>query len=198
MPLETFFLLCLFVIVLTGTPGVGNLMLMACGTNFGVRRSLPFLLGTLMGFLTILTLTSAGLLAVVLSMPVLWNALRVACIGYILYLAWMIATAKPKEAAAAEHAPGFWRGYLVHPLNPKAYAMQVAAISQFVAPERYIGDVVTLALTFFFLGGACNAVWLGGGRLLAQLAARPLRFRIINGTLAALMVISTVVSLQMA
>lgn len=198
MPIETLFLLCIYVAVLTGTPGPGNLMLLACGTNFPVRRSLGFLAGTLAGFLSTFTLTAAGLLAVVISVPVLWDGLRIACIGYILYLAWVIAIAKPKTPDAPKNAPGFWRGFFVHPLNPKAYAMQVAAISQFVTPERYTTDALTAAATFLIVGGSMNFSWLAGGKLLARLARNPTHFRILNVSLAALMVVSTLASLHMA
>ena len=40
----------LFLIVSSVTPGPNNAMLMASGVNFGVRRSLPHLLGVQIGF----------------------------------------------------------------------------------------------------------------------------------------------------
>ncbi len=202
MPGDQYVLLCLYVIALTGTPGPANMAFLACGSTYGVRRSVPFWIGTLVGFSVTFSLAVAGLLAVIVSMPWVWNTLRLACLAYILYLAWTIATAPPRpvSAPAAEEsrAPGFLRGFWVHPLNPKAYAMQITAISQFVSPDRYVTDAMTVALTFFCLGGAVNFGWLAGGGVVARLASNPRRFRIVNGTLAALMLVSTAVSLQMA
>ncbi|AXS40253.1 LysE family translocator [Breoghania sp. L-A4] len=202
MSLDQYLLLCLYIIALTGTPGPANVAFLAYGSTYGVRRTVPFWLGTLFGFSMIYVLAVAGLLAIVTGLPWLWNALRVACLGYIVYLAWTIAMASPRPVDAPmpadSRAPGFLRGFWVHPLNPKAYAMQIAAISQFVSPERYVADATTIAITFFCLGGAVNFGWIAGGRILARLANSPLRFRIVNGTLAALMLVSTAVSLQMA
>lgn len=197
MPIDQFILLCLYVTALVGTPGPANLALLACGANFGARTTLPFLFGTLAGFHMIYVLTAAGLLALVTGVPLLWTVLRIACVGYILYLAYTIATARPHERSSASKAPGFWRGFWIHPLNPKAYAMQVAGISQFVSPERYVGDAIILALTFLLLGGALNFGWACGGNLLSGLARNPMHFRVANVSLAILMVASTLASLHL-
>lgn len=198
MPLDQFVLLCLFVVALVGTPGPANLSLMASGLSFGARATLPFLFGTLAGFELIFVLNAAGLLALLQKAPLLWQALRLVCVAYIVYLAIVIVRARPKSGAVADNAPGFWRGFWLHPLNPKAYAMQVAGIAQFVSPERYVADAVVLALTFLLLGGSLNAGWMAGGRLLARLAGRPTRLWAVNATLAVLMVASTIASLHLA
>lgn len=197
VPLDQFILLCLFVSALVGTPGPANMSLMACGLTYGVRSSLPFLFGTLAGFQLIFWLNAAGLFALLQSVPAVWDALRVLCIGYIAWLAWKILRSRPQAATAAE-VPGFWRGFWVHPLNPKAYAMQIAGIAQFVSPERFFADAVTLTLMFALLGGVLNAGWLGGGQLISGLTKNPRILVAVNATLAGLMVVSTVASLHLA
>ena len=54
----------LFLIVSSVTPGPNNAMLMASGVNFGVRRSLPHLLGVQIGFTVMLLCVGLGLHAV--------------------------------------------------------------------------------------------------------------------------------------
>lgn len=197
MPLDQFFLLCLFVIVLVGTPGPANMSLMACGLTFGVGNSLPFLLGTLAGRQVMFCANFAGLFALLKGAPFVWDGLRYLCLAYIVWLAWKIVRSRP-NAAKAKDVPGFWRGFWVHPLNPKAYATQIAAIAQFVSPERYFADTLVLGLTIALLGGALNAGWLAGGNLLARLTQNPRVLLAVNVTLATLMVASTVASLHLA
>lgn len=197
MPLDQFFLLCLFVIVLVGTPGPANMSLMACGLTFGLRPSLPFLLGTLAGRQVMIFANIAGLFALLKGAPLIWDGLRYLCLAYIVWLAWKIVRSSPKSAEAKD-VPGFWRGFWVHPLNPKAYATQIAAIAQFVSPERYLAESLVLCLVIALLGGALNAGWMVGGNLLARLTQNPRVLLAVNVTLATLMVASTVASLQLA
>lgn len=42
--------ICLFAATAALTPGPNNIMLMASGLNFGVRASMPHLLGICLGF----------------------------------------------------------------------------------------------------------------------------------------------------
>ena len=198
MPVEQFLLMCAFIFALVGTPGPANLTLMASGASSGVRAALPFLAGTLIGFLVIFTMNAAGLLAVVKAAPLAWNALRIACMGYIVYLAIAILRARPRADGGAGEAPGFFRGLWLHPLNPKAYAMQVTGISQFVSPERYVADAAVLAAAFVLLGGLLNFGWLVGGSVIGKVSGGLHHLRAVSVSLAGLMVASTAASLFLA
>jgi len=47
----------LFSIVMTITPGPNNIMILASGLNFGIRKSIPYLLGIAIGFPIMLAAT---------------------------------------------------------------------------------------------------------------------------------------------
>ena len=201
MSLEQFALLVLFVVVLTGTPGPANLSLMASGLAVGALRTIPFLLGTMAGFQAIFLLNAAGLAAAVYLVPGLAIALKIACLAYIGWLAWSIATAdpaKPREQRLATPAADFVRGLWLHPVNPKAYAMQVAALAQFASPRPSLLEVAILAATFIFAGGFMNYLWAAGGGAMGRIAQSPSSYRALAVTLSLLMVASVVASLFLA
>ncbi|MEN9755088.1 MAG: hypothetical protein RLZ07_1470, partial [Pseudomonadota bacterium] len=50
MTLETFLALSLYSFATSITPGPNNLMLLASGANFGLRRSVPHIFGIIFGF----------------------------------------------------------------------------------------------------------------------------------------------------
>ena len=56
-----------YALVMGITPGPNNLMLAASGMNFGLRRSLPHILGVLLGFTTLATVAALGLGALYLA-----------------------------------------------------------------------------------------------------------------------------------
>lgn len=198
MPLGQFALLVAFVVALVGSPGPANMTLMASGLAFGARPAVPFLFGTMTGFQVIFWLNVAGLHALLTSAPEVFAVLRIVCIGYILYLAWVIVSRPIAGPSAASRAPGFPRGIIVHPLNPKAYAMQVAAISQFVSPDRYLADALIVSLTFWLLGGILNGLWLVAGSTMRNATTNLRALQVLRIVLAGLMVASTIASLHFA
>src|SRR6267154_494683 len=91
-----------FMFVMSITPGPNNLMLLSSGARFGLRRTLPHLLGITSGFLLVLLVTFAGLDAVILAYPSLKSALTVACVLYLLWLGYQLLRAgSPKDATPA-------------------------------------------------------------------------------------------------
>ncbi|MDJ0932278.1 LysE family transporter [Breoghania sp.] len=187
MPADRFLLLAFYVMALTETPGPANMAFVAVSGSHSIAHTLPFLAGSLFGFTLTFCLAAAGLLAMLSGVPLLWQGLKIA---YITYLAWLIATAPVPAAAPSPSpgadkdpgegtterqaaAPGFLHGFWIHPLNPKTYAMQIAAISQFTSPQHYGADATVIGLTFFFLGGAMNFCWVAGGRLLSYVVRTP-------------------------
>ncbi|SDU06002.1 LysE family translocator [Stappia sp. ES.058] len=197
MPLAQYGVLVLFIAAMVGSPGPANMSLMASGLAFGARPAVPFLLGTMSGFQMIFWLNVLGLYALLQSAPEVFQLLRWMCIGYILYLAWTIVRSGSRQAGRATRVPGFLRGFWVHPLNPKAYAMQIAAISQFVSPDRYLADALLTSLTFWVVGGALNGLWLVAGGKLRSATGNPSFLYTLQVVLAVVMVGSTIASLQM-
>ncbi|MBZ0214912.1 MAG: LysE family translocator [Fimbriimonadaceae bacterium] len=199
MTLEQFFLLFLFVTALVGTPGPANMSLLASGMAHGAINTLPFLVGTMTGFQAILALNAIGLFALISAIPGLLGVLKVLCIGYICYLAYGIATSAPKTAvrspARGRIVGDIVKGFWIHPLNPKAYAMQISALTQFVSPDDNGIQFAIVALTFMIWGGLLNFVWSASGALFNRFADTPSRFRALTCTLAALMIVSVFSSL---
>ena len=50
-----------FALVTSITPGPNNMMLLASGVNFGIRRSLPHMLGISLGFMVLVIAVGMGL-----------------------------------------------------------------------------------------------------------------------------------------
>lgn len=94
-----------FAFVATVTPGPNNLMLMASGANFGFRRTLPHMLGIVGGVSVMALLVGAGMMALFDAVPALNLVLKIVSVGYLLWLAFKIATAAPVEERDADRHP---------------------------------------------------------------------------------------------
>ena len=75
------------------TPGPNNLMLMASGANYGLRRTIPHMLGISIGHAFMVFMVGVLLLQIFDTYPVLKTVLKVVSATYMLWLAWKIANA---------------------------------------------------------------------------------------------------------
>ena len=179
-----------FAFVATVTPGPNNLMLMASGANFGFRRTLPHMLGIVGGLSIMALLVGVGLMALFDAMPVLNLVLKVVSVGYLLWLAFKIATAAPiKERYADSRPMTYLQAAAFQWVNPKAWAMCLSAITLY-APDRSMLSVAIVAGAFALVCFPAISVWAWLGTVVRQWLSNATRLRVFNITMAALLVAS--------
>ncbi len=181
----------LFVIAMTGTPGPGNLTMMAIGQTTGFRSSIPFLIGTAVGCIVLDSLVACGLGEIIIASPVVANTLRIVGLLYILYLAVKIFTIQltPKKVTKRF---SFFEGFLIHPLSPKSWAMAIVAFSQFMKPEQPLVPQVAI-FVFCFLAGLLvfHSSWCAAGALIPRFIDSKKILLAINCVMVSLMVSAT-------
>jgi threonine/homoserine/homoserine lactone efflux protein len=195
MTLDTYAAFVLFVIVMTGTPGIGNLTMMGIGQATGFRSALPFLAGTTVGMLALNSLVGLGLGGLFMASP--RAALAMKCVGaaYILYLAWKLLRMQLAEAGPGRRFT-FVEGVFVHPLNPKSWAMSVVGFSQLADPSLPLAAQLAVFIpTFFVFQVSFHSLWgLAGVVLLRTLRSKSV-LACVNVTLVTIMVGATLYAL---
>lgn len=176
-----------------GTPGPANMALMATGARYGFRAALPFVAGVALGKQLIIWPVGFGLMELAEAAPDVFAALKWACVAYICWLAWKIANLRLSPGHDAPNAPGFWAGLIVHPLNPKAWAMIVTGFTNFVSDGTpALQATATIAICLLSLQIVLHPVWtFGGDRIARTLAGTPAE-PYLMWTLAALTVASVI------
>lgn len=193
MTLSTLLALSAFALVSSITPGPNNLMLMASGANFGLRRTVPHALGVGVGFTVMIALVGIGLMRLFDMWPVLNTALKVVSVAYLLWLAWKMANAAaPENGAAANARPmTFLQAVLFQWVNPKAWTMALSAIALY-APDRSLIAVLLIALVFGIVNLPSVSLWAVMGQGLQGWLSNAARLRAFNWTMAGLLVASLV------
>ena len=87
-----------FALAMSATPGPNNALVAATAANFGLRRSLPQVMGVSVGFPVMLVLVALGAAELLHDAPGVMAALRWVGAAWMLWLAWGIATAAPPSA----------------------------------------------------------------------------------------------------
>ena len=158
-----------------GTPGPANMALMATGARFGFAAALPFVAGVALGKQLIIWPIGFGLMELAETAPLVFDALKWLSAAYIMWLAWKVANLRLRTGGAEGRAPGFLAGLIVHPRNPKAWAMIVAGFTNFVGPDTSaLQATFTIALVLFGCQVVLHPIWtLAGDRIAAHLAGTP-------------------------
>ena len=178
-----------FALVSSITPGPNNMMLMASGANFGLRRTVPHALGVGFGFTLMIVLVGVGLMGLFDLFPVLNIILKVVSVAYLLWLAWKIANAAaPGEGESPRGKPmSFVQAMLFQWVNPKAWSMALTAIALY-APDRNFAAVLLVALIFGIINLPSTSLWAVMGQVLRGWLSSPARLKAFNWTMAALLV----------
>jgi threonine/homoserine/homoserine lactone efflux protein len=182
-------------LAIMGSPGPATISLTAAGSAYGVRRSLGYLAGIIIGTSAVLLAVATGITATLLAVPAVRPILIAAAAAYILWLAYHIATAPPLAARTADaDTPALAGGTFLGVANPKAWV----AIAAVFASARLAGNaaldaagkVAVLAVMIVVI----NATWLAAGASLAPLLRDPRRARVVNAGLAAVLVAAVVLA----
>ncbi len=190
MTYEIFWALTAYAFVSSVTPGPNNLMLMASGVNFGLRRSLPHMAGIGAGFGVMVFLVGVGLSQIFGMAPWLQWPLKAAAVVYMLYLAWKIARAGDVNQGATPARPmTFLQAALFQWVNPKAWVMALGAIAAY-APGHELGTVALVALIFVAVNLPSISLWVVMGQNMRRLLSNRRALRVFNYGMAILLVAS--------
>jgi threonine/homoserine/homoserine lactone efflux protein len=104
--------------VLMGSPGPSTMSVTAAGAAFGLRRSLRYVVGLILGTAAVLVLVATGITTILLSVPRLAPVLMAVSATYIVVLAVRIARVPPlSRQGPAVAAPSFAGGLLLLPIT---------------------------------------------------------------------------------
>lgn len=190
MSYELFLALLGFAFVTSVTPGPNNMMLLASGVNFGLRRTVPHMLGISLGHALMVFLVGLGLASIFTAWPPALTVLKVVSVAYMLWLAWKIAHAgAPGTGKASAQPMTFLQAAAFQWVNPKAWAMALGAVAAYV-PTPSVQAYALVALVFSAVNLPSVTVWAAAGQAVRRWLEGPGRLRVFNVTMAVLLVVS--------
>ena len=173
------------------TPGPNNMMLLASGVNFGFRRTLPHMLGIACGVSTLLAAMALGLGLLFALYPPLSLVLKIAGGGYLLWLAYKIATSTgPGSASGPARPMNFIEAAAFQWVNPKAWMMALGAIAGYFPAASHWSVAVLLIALFWVTGMISITPWAAFGQAVRHLLADPVRLTWFNRAMGAALALS--------
>jgi len=163
-------------------------MLWASGMQFGLRPTLPHVLGIALGIGTMTIGIAAGLGALITTVPQVELGLKVVGSVYLLYLAYKIAGSSVVHQTEIGEPLGWGQAVAFQYVNPKAWVFVVAAVTAF----RPTGFSVTagsglMAVTMMVVVVPSALIWAAGGTFLKQFITSQRAQRVVSLVLALLL-----------
>ena len=170
------------------TPGPNMIYLIGRSITQGRVAGFISLAGVILGFVFYMLCAAFGLTALLLAVPMAYEAVQWAGAAYLLWLAW--AAIRPGARSPLEpradlprDRPGrlFAMGFLTNLLNPKIAVLYLSLLPQFIDPAR--GEVllqaIVLGLTQIVVSFSVNlAIVITAGSVALWFATRPAWLRI--------------------
>lgn len=174
------------------TPGPNNIMLMASGMNFGIKKSFAHLAGVCIGFPIMVILIGLGFSIVFEKLPVLHQVIKIIGVVYLLYLSWLIGSASPDKLESKKSKPfTFLQAALFQWVNPKAWVVATSSISAYTTLDDNIyWQVFAIAAVFFFAAVISASTWLVFGKAIKQVLQSAKQQKLFNITMALVLVAS--------
>ncbi|PWS38450.1 lysine transporter LysE [Falsiroseomonas bella] len=164
-------------------PGPTILLVIGQSLGGGARNALPLAAGVALGDLTAMSLSLAGMGALLAASATAFTALKWAGAAYLIWLGVKLWRA-PVDAAAAPPLPAgraMREAYVVTALNPKSIVFFVAFVPQFLDPARpFLPQAAILVATFVTLGALNAAAYALLAARLSGAVRRPGLRRVLN------------------
>lgn len=192
---DTLIPLALFSLAGTYTPGPNTIMLTASGQAFGFRRSIPHMLGIIVGCVTLFTAFGFGLAQIFQLYPQLHQALRIAGAAYLLYLAWRILRAgDPAGNGEARAAPlTLLEAAAFQWVNVKALTLAVGIVSTFTTVGgNQMAEVALIVAVFTLVMMPSLPIYVLFGVAIRSLLKSDRSRAIVNTIMAALVALSVI------
>lgn len=176
------------------TPGPNTTLSTALAANLGFKRALKFVVSVPVGWGLLFSLCAAGVGSLVLAVPALRLGVQALGIGYLLWLAYKLASARTlTQADAKQLQVTFWQGVMLQFLNIKAWMLALTVVAGWLAgrDDALARFAIILPLMLAF-GLVSNLSYALMGTLMRQWLADPehggRRLRWFNRGMAAVLV----------
>jgi threonine/homoserine/homoserine lactone efflux protein len=182
-------LLPLLVFIFAGlfSPGPNVVLLTTSGARFGFWATLPHLLGVPIGTGLLAAASVLGVQSVLFAAPMMAFTIKVISALWILLLSWKLINASRATAQHRDRPFTFFEAILFQVVNPKVWAVALAASAGFSIELNIWAEAARLFLGFSMINLFVCLFWTSAGHLLAGYLQRPVIWRTFMTVMAAMM-----------
>ena len=183
----------LFWFVTAYTPGPNNVVASYSGFNFGVKKTIPHILGVTLGFTSLVIFLSVGLINIFKLFPLIQIIIKYLGTLFLIYLAYKIAFSKTSDDTTKENPVKFIETFLFQYLNPKGVTVAIIVVSTYVELcENYLNYATQVILLAFLFSITSITLWTLIGKFLRKFATNDKFIKYFNYVMSSLLLLSII------
>lgn len=156
----------LFAFVASITPGPTNILVLTNSQHFGVKNTVPAILGGCITASAIVLISGAGAGEVLRQYPLIRQVMSWAGVLWLSWMSWQLFSAP--AANLSSKSPNRFTAQaaaLLQVVNPKTWMMALAVVSLFApTSDNALRDIALMALWFLMISIACLLCWAWLGK----------------------------------
>jgi len=153
------------------TPGPNNAVAAYSGFNFGIKKTLPLILGVGFGYTTLIILINFVLISTFKNYSIIQEIIRVLGTFFLIYLAYKISFSKISSDGKTENPVKFFDKFIFQFINPKGVMAGVTLSSNFVEQgENYLNHSIWVIVVCSVTAFLSITSWTFLGKFLRKFA----------------------------
>jgi len=172
------------------TPGPNNAVAAYSGFNFGIRKTLPLILGVGFGYTTLIILINFVLISTFKNYPIIQEIIKVLGTFFLIYLAYKISFSKISSDGKTENPVKFLDKFIFQFINPKGVMAGVTLSSNFVEQgENYLNHSIWVIVVCSVTAFLSIISWTFLGKFLRKFATNNNFIKRFNYAMSLLLIV---------
>ena len=172
------------------TPGPNNAVAAYSGFNFGIRKTLPLILGVGFGYTTLIILINFVLISTFKNYPIIQEIIRILGTFFLIYLAYKISFSKISSDGKTENPVKFFDKFIFQFINPKGVMAGITLSSNFVEQgENYLNHSIWVIVVCSVTAFLSITSWTFLGKFLRKFATNNNFIKRFNYAMSLLLII---------
>ena len=171
------------------TPGPNNAVASFSGFNFGIKKTIPLILGVWLGYTILVILINFVLISTFIKYPVIQEVIRLLGTFFLLYLSYKISFSLSSKVDKKINPVKFIDTFIFQFLNPKGVMAAITLISKFVIEDDYLNSSLTVIAVCSLTALTSITTWSFFGKFLRNFATNNNFIKRFNYAMSLLLII---------
>jgi len=185
--------LSLFMFVTSCSPGPNNIVASHSGFNYGIKKTIPLMLGVVFGFTTMIAIVNFGLINIFKLYPIIQKTLIFTGTLFLIYLAYRISFSKTSAQKKSIKPVSFTETFMYQFLNPKGVIVAIISVSTYVeAGNNFLNYSLWVIGVAFIFAIISIIFWVLIGKFMRKFATNDKYIKYFNYVMSVLLLLSII------
>ena len=171
------------------TPGPNNAVASYSGFNFGIKKTIPLILGVGLGYTTLVIIINFALISTFKQFPIIQEIIRILGTFFLIYLAYKIAASNTSQNEIKKNPVSFFDTFIFQFVNPKGVMAALTLISKFVSESNYLMTSIMVIIVCSVTAFLSITTWTFLGKFLRKFATNNSFIKRFNYAMSLLLIV---------